>query len=186
MELIKNKNQEDENYQENTSKNTLVSKKNKKNDHCQELKNIAYKTMLLNGNDINPKHNKSNSSLKISNFLEDELNANKKETWSKLDKTQKIIKLNNYATKLQTKYSLTTLEYENLKKYLIKCIDRKSLLKSKELIYDKNTGTIENIPFLIFNETSRVFILKKDDKHISTIKCLPQDKKSKSKTIKNN
>ena len=72
---------------------SVSKKKNKKNDHCQELKNIAYKTMLLNGNDINPKHNKSNSSLKISNFLEDELNANKKETWSKLDKTQKIIKI---------------------------------------------------------------------------------------------
>ena len=30
----------------------------------------------------------------------------------------------------------------------------------------------------------RVFILKKDDKHVSTVKCLPSETKSKAKTIK--
>ena len=57
-------------------------KKSKKSDSCQELKNIAYKTMLLNGTDINPKYsNENNNNLKISNFLECESSANKKETW---------------------------------------------------------------------------------------------------------
>ena len=32
----------------------INTKKSKKSDECHELKNIAYKTMLLNGNNINP------------------------------------------------------------------------------------------------------------------------------------
>ena len=158
----------------------------KNTDDCQELNNIAYKTMLLNGNDIKPKYNASNSSYKISDFLENESNASKKESWSKLDKTQKIIKLNNYTNTLQETYSLSDKEVENLKIYFIKCLDRKSLIKSKEIVYNKNDGTIENIPCLLFIDTTRTFVLKKDDKHISTIKCLPSDKKAKTKTIKNN
>ena len=71
-------------------KNTTKSLKTKKNNDCQELKNIAYKTMLLNGNDINPKHTNCKTELNISDFLEGELNANKKESWAKLDKTQRI------------------------------------------------------------------------------------------------
>ena len=86
-----------------TSHNVVLvdkkSKKDERSDNCQELKNIAYKTMLLNGNDISPKHQdmSDTNNLKISNFLTNESKANKKETWSKLDKTQKIIHLNNYA-----------------------------------------------------------------------------------------
>ena len=81
------------------SNNIIINKedkKSKKSDNCQELKNIAYKTMLLNGTDIHPKYNnnENNNNLKISNFLENESSANKKETWAKLDKTQKIKDIN--------------------------------------------------------------------------------------------
>ena len=38
---------------------------------------------------------------------------------------------------LVTKYELSIDELEELKKYLIKCLDRRSLSKSKEVIYDK-------------------------------------------------
>tara|TARA_B100001093_G_scaffold45402_1_gene38566 strand:- start:1450 stop:2007 length:558 start_codon:yes stop_codon:yes gene_type:complete len=167
-------------------KNTTKSLKTKKNNDCQELKNIAYKTMLLNGNDINPKHTNCKTELNISDFLEGELNANKKESWAKLDKTQRIIKLNKYAEDLKLKYKLSDIEFENLKKYFIKCLDRKLLIKSKEINYNKDSGNIINIPYLYFNEETRIFILKKDDKHVSTIKSLPQDKRGRSKTIKNN
>ena len=171
-----------------TNEKDKKDKKNKKDkdDNCQELKNIAYKTMLINGNNINPTYNNSTSNQTISNFLEDESNANKKETWVKLDKTQKVLRLNNYSNLLVSKYSLSNNELEELKKYLIKCLDRRSLTKSKEVIYDKEKNIITNIPFLIFNEESRTFLLKKDDKHVSTIKSLQQKHKSKVKTIKNN
>ena len=172
----------------NDLSNTIIDnkedKKSKKSDNCQELKNIAYKTMLLNGTDINPKYESQSNNLKISNFLESESSANKKETWSKLDKTQKIKHLNKYADTLQDKDNLTDTELLTLKKYIIRCLDRKCLLKTKELLYDKDNNKIINIPYLHFNEKERNYILKKDDKHVSTIKSLPGAKSGKAKTIK--
>ena len=161
-------------------------KKSKKSDNCQELKNIAYKTMLLNGTDIHPKYNnnENNNNLKISNFLENESSANKKETWAKLDKTQKIKRLNIYAESLKEIDNLNENEVLNLKKYFVRCLERKSLLKTREVIYDKDNNKILNVPFLFFNEEQRSYILRKDDKHVSTIKSLPTGKGSKPKTIK--
>ena len=166
-----------------TDKEIKEEKKREKSDSCQELKNIAYRTMLLNGTDINPVYDDLNNNTKITSFLETESKANKLETWAKLDKTQKIIRLNAYALILKDKYNLTSLETENLNKYFIRCLDRRNLYKSKEVIYNKEKNYIENIPYLIFNEDTRSFILKKDDKHVSTVKSLP-DKKNKVKTIK--
>ena len=159
--------------------------KNKKSDSCQELKNLAYKTMLLNGNDILQKNDNISNDTKINSFLVDELNANKAETWTKLNKTQKILRLNAFVeTILKTKYNLSSNEIINTKNYLQKSIERKNISKAKEIVYNKEENFIINIPFLIFNEDTRIFILKKDDKHISTVKCLPQDKRSKVKTLK--
>ena len=168
-----------------TVENKKEDKKEEKKDNCQELKNIAYKTMLLNGTDINPKNINHSNNEKISSFLENESSANKKETWSKLDKTQKVIRLHNYAESLDKQYDLSDEEIKNLKNYLVRCLDRKCLLKSKEVTYDKDNNKITNIPFLFFNKDNRVFILKKDDKHVSTIKSLPPEKKNRAKTVKN-
>jgi len=159
--------------------------KNKKSDSCQELKNLAYKTMLLNGNDILQKNDNISNDTKINSFLVDESNANKAETWTKLNKTQKLLRLNNYVeTILKTKYNLSNDEVIYTKDYLQKTIERKNLSKAKEIVYNKEENFIINIPFLIFNEDTRIFILRKDDKHISTVKCLPQDKRGKVKTLK--
>ena len=153
-----------------------TDEKNKKTDNCQELKNIAYKTMLQNGTNIIPETINVSNDEKISSFLENESYANKNESWNKLDKTQKILRLNNYVDNiLKDKYNLLDIDCTNAKKYLQKCIERKNLQKTKEISYNKTKNCIENIPYLIFIETSRSFILKKDDKHISTVKCLPND-----------
>jgi hypothetical protein len=166
-------------------KSEKESLKNKKSDSCQELKNLAYKTMLLNGNDILQKNDNISNDTKINSFLVDESNANKAETWTKLNKTQKLLRLNNYVeTILKTKYNLSIDEVIHTKDYLQKTIERKNLSKAKEIVYNKEENFIINIPFLIFNEDTRIFILRKDDKHISTVKCLPQDKRGKVKTLK--
>ena len=162
--------------------------KAKKSDNCQELKNIAYKTMLLNGTDINPKRepDSDTKNVKISEYLESESNNSKSEIWTKLDKTQKIMRLNIYADTLITKHGLNETEVVALKRYFIRCLDRKNLTKTKEVIYNKDTNLVETIPYLIFNPETRVFILKRDDKHVSTVKSLPLDKKAKvkAKTLK--
>jgi hypothetical protein len=166
----------------NTTKETKETKN--KDDYCKELKNIAYKTMLLNGQEIVPEINNTSNNI-LSNFLENESCANKKENWSKLDKTQKIKKLITHIDDtLQKKYKLSDDETSKCHKYLLKCLERKALSKVKDVIYDKETGLISEIPNLHFDNIERVFILKKDDKHVSTVKCLPSETKSKAKTIK--
>ena len=166
-------------------KNEEIIKKNEKTDNCQELKNIAYKTMLQNGNNIIPETKNVSNDEKITTFLESESHANKQESWTKLDKTQKLMRLNNYVDNfLREKHNLSENEVNTTKKYLQKCIERKNLQKTKEITYNKQENFIENIPYLQFIESSRTFILKKDDKHISTVKCLPPDKKTKVKTLK--
>jgi hypothetical protein len=166
-------------------KNEEIIKKNEKTDNCQELKNIAYKTMLQNGNNIIPETKNVSNDEKITTFLESESHANKQESWTKLDKTQKLMRLNNYVDNfLREKHNLSENEVNTTKKYLQKCIERKNLQKTKEITYNKQENFIENIPYLQFIESSRTFILKKDDKHISTVKCLPPEKKTKVKTLK--
>jgi hypothetical protein len=168
----------------NNTKETKETKETKnKDDYCKELKNIAYKTMLLNGQEIVPEINNTSNNI-LSNFLENESCANKKENWSKLDKTQKIKKLITHIDNLQKKYKLSDDETSKCHKYLLKCLERKALSKVKDVIYDKETGLISEIPNLHFDSIERVFILKKDDKHVSTVKCLPLETKSKAKTIK--
>ena len=112
--------------QTKASKNSTISKENKnKDDYCKELKNIAYKTMLLNGQEIVPEINNTNNST-LSNYLENESSANKKENWSKLDKTQKIKKLTTHVDDiLEKKFKLSSDETSKCQKYLLKCLERK-------------------------------------------------------------
>ena len=167
-----------------TKETKEIKETKNKDDYCKELKNIAYKTMLLNGQEIVPEINNTSNNI-LSNFLENESCANKKENWSKLDKTQKIKKLITHIDdNLQKKYKLSDDETSKCHKYLLKCLERKALSKVKDVIYDKETGLISDIPNLHFDNIERVFILKKDDKHVSTVKCLPSETKSKAKTIK--
>ena len=175
----------DEIIQGKSNPKNNISDKNKKEktDYCKELKNIAYKTMLLNGHEIVPDVNNTNNNT-LSKYLEDETSANQKENWSKLDKTQKVKKLLNHVELLEKKYTLSDEEVNKCKKYLLKCLERKALSKVKDVIYDKDKGIINSIPNLQFDNTNRVFALKKDEKHISTVKCLPQENKSKTRTIK--
>jgi len=151
---------------------------------CQELKNIKYKTMLISRKpdvDTNITNNLSN----IEKILEKECSLNKKEPWNKLDKTIKVVKIKEYIEKLSKELKLTTVECKNLKTYLISLIDKKKLLKVRDVIYDKDNQIIKNIPLLHFNNTTRKFTLKNSDKHQSTLKSLaPKKKIIKSKIDK--
>ena len=171
------------NIVESNNQDLCKKKKKDKTDNCRELKNIAYKTMLLNGNEIVPDVNNTNDNT-LSKYLENESIANQKENWSKLDKTQKVKRICSYVEILKTNHDLTDDEVIKSKSYLLKCLERKALNKAKDVNYDKEKGIIINIPNLYFDNSNRLFILKKDDKHVSTVKCLPLEKKSKVKTIK--
>ena len=155
-------------------------------EQCNELKNIKYKSMLLSGsnsNTINVNTNNKSSSLKnLDAFLEAEKARNKKESWSRLDKTVKLVKLYEWAEVhcKEKKWSDTTLK--QLKSYLKHCLDKKRIQKVKDVTYDKENGKIINIPNLQF--INRKFTLKRSDRRQSTLKSLGSGRRNK--TIKKN
>ena len=143
-------------------------------DECQELKNIKYKTMLLGGN----KKLLSSVINDISNLdilLDEESEQNKKETWNKLDKSIKMNKINEYIKTLKNKHELTSEEIKTLKEFLSINLDKKNLQKNKDVTYIKESGKLENIVNLHFNNTTRKFSLKKQQQ--TTVKLGPTRKR---------
>jgi hypothetical protein len=151
-------------------------------DECQELKNIKYKTMLLNGAPLKETKS-SNNLLNLETFLMNEMKKNNDENWCKLNKTIKTQKLIKYADIYKKDNNLNEDETTLLILFLKDCIDKKKLLKVKDVIYDKDEGVIKEIPALTYIKASKHFTLKNIEKRVSTLKSLAV-KKNQS-TIKN-
>ena len=112
-------------------------------------------------------------------LLDNECDNSKKETWNKLDKTIKMDKINTYIdSTLTSKYTLSDNEKIILKKYMSDLLDKKNLIKNKDVLYQKDTGKLESIPNLYFNINTRKFSLKKTSQHVSTSKSLGPTKKN--------
>jgi len=142
---------------------------------CQELKNIKYKTMLLNGVQI-PETKSSNDMTNLDKFLENDKNNNVNEPWCKLNKTIKMKKLQEYVSIYKENNNLGDDEAELLITFLKDCIDRKKLQRVKDVIYDKENGRIKEIPALHYMKTNKHFTLKNIDKRVSTLKSLAPKK----------
>jgi len=151
-----------------------------KEEECQELKNIKYKSMLLTGinPDLKPASKKSSVS-SVEQFLEQESKSNKSEPWSRLDKTCKIKQLADFVDGINasTDYNMTDAEMNDLKQYLTLSLDKKKIQHVKDVLYDKATGKIKAIPSLHFNPATRKFTLKRCEKRVSTLKSLGRGKK---------
>jgi hypothetical protein len=149
---------------------------------CLELKNIKYKTMLLNGNPL--KETKSENDLSnLDKFLEDEKNNNVNEPWCKLNKTIKTKKILEFVEKYKSEKNLDQEEEKALLVFLKDCLDRKKLQRVKDVVYDKTNGFIKEIPALSYTKAIKHFTLKNMDKRVSTLKSLAP--KKAQGTIKN-
>ena len=151
-------------------------------EECLELKNIKYKTMLLNGNPLQETKSENDMS-NLDKFLEDEKNNNVNEPWCKLNKTVKTKKLLEYVEKYKTDKCLDGEEEKLLTIFLKDCLDRKKLLRVKDVIYDKTNGSIKEIPALAYTKINKHFTLKNMDKRVSTVMSLAP--KKAQGTIKN-
>ena len=152
-------------------------------EECVELKNIKYKTMLLNGNPI--KETKSANDLAhLDKFLENEMISNKAEPWSKLDKTVKIKKLAAFVETYKTEKELTEEETRLLTVFLKDCLDKKRIYRVKDVVYDKETGLIKDIPALTFVKATKHFTLRNLDKRVTTQKSLgPKKGTARNKAV---
>ena len=156
-----------------------------KGDECLELRNIKYKTMLMNGNTM--KETKASSDMdNLDKFLETEMTQNKVEPWCKLDKTMKTRKLLVYAEVYREKNTLSSEETVLLVRFLKDCLGKKKLARVKDVVYDKETGIVKDIPSIVFNRSTKHFTLKNTEKRVSTLKSLPAKKSSAIRTARKN
>jgi len=117
------------------------------NDECLELKNIKYKSMLLTGNIEEKKETVENLS-NLDVFLEDEKKNISNEPWTKLDKTTKLIKINDFVNEYSIEQNYSELSKNDLMDFLSITLDRKRLLKSKEVLL---TNTLPDESILILS-----------------------------------
>jgi len=151
-------------------------------DECVELKNIKYKSMLLNGSNEEVKGTVENVS-NLDSFLEEEKQTSSNEPWIKLNKTTKLIKFQEFVEKYSIDNKLNQDETTDLFKFLSTNLDRKRFLKTKEVNYDKDSGVILSIPSLFYNSSNKKFTLKRSDKRQSTLKSLATKKTKNKKNI---
>jgi hypothetical protein len=144
---------------------------------CHELKNLKYKTMLLNGVPLQEvKSTSSNDLSNLDKFLENEKINNINEPWCKLNKTIKTKKLQEYVEIYKQQNNLNDEESSILFSFLKDCIDRKKLQRVKDVVYNKENGIITEIPALCYIKSNKHFTLKNIDKRVSTLKSLAPKK----------
>jgi hypothetical protein len=150
---------------------------------CQELKNIKYKTMLLNGVAL-PESKSSQDLSNLDKFLEQEMKNNSNDPWCKLNKTVKLRKFQEFINVYKREKELQDDEAQLLSAFLSDCLDKKKLSRVKDVVYDKETGLIKEIPALMYIKSNRHFTLKNIDKRVSTLKSLSVKKEPETKKMK--
>lgn len=136
-----------------------------------QLKNLKYKTMLIQGKLTADVETTTNIGIALENEK-----TTKAATWNKLPKSDKAMCLNTYvSTVLSPEHELTDAETVATKEYLRSSIDRKKLQKNKDVIFAD--GSLTCVHGLIFNKQTRKFTLKESDKKQSTLKNLAPTKK---------
>jgi len=145
------------------------------NKDSNELNNIKYKSNLTS--DKHNVHLETKLS-NLENFLEEEKKTNISNSWSKMDKNQKMEKLLNFAEVYKKENELGKVDFDKLVCYLEECIEKKKLSRTKDIVYDKKTGQIKTIPGLMINRQNN-FTIKNIDNKNSALRCLNK------KTIKN-
>jgi hypothetical protein len=119
----------------------------------------------------------------LDKLLESEKQTNKADAWNKLDKTVKIQKLHIFAEKYGKEHSIPVKDVKSLKHYFSDCLEKNKLQKTKDVVYDKDKGTIQSVPSLVFNIQQRSFTLKNlDSKRVSTLKSLTPSRSTPSRS----
>ena len=125
---------------------------------CKEFNNLKYRTMITTGTNIET--NNVTSEETINNFLNMDIENNKKGIWSKLTKTEKTKKIKNYVNNiLKPEYNLTDEEMATATRFFTITMERKKLSKNNELTYNQDDGLIEQIGGLNFNTDTRRFTI---------------------------
>jgi hypothetical protein len=175
-------------YQGETLDDALSQKRDQygtviEEEECIELKHLKYKSMVQGGNrkDIGGRPN-SDSLNTLDKFLEETTASNNAGRWNRLDKTIKLQKMSEFADIYAAKNEYTDEDKASLMVYLRDCLDKKKLIRVKDVEYDNASDRLIAIPGLQYNRTSKKHTIKNaDSKRSSVLKSLPQRKTVKLK-----
>ena len=87
----------------------------------------------------------------LEKMLETEKINNKSENWNKLDKTQKIQKLHQYAETYGKEKELPVNDVKTLKLFFKDSLNKNKLQKSKDIQYDKDFKFDQNEEFNVLD-----------------------------------
>ena len=87
-------------------------------------------------------------------FLVEEKKDDYCKPWARLNKMQKMTKLNEYADEYKKKHDLSDSCVKELRTYLRKALDMKKITKKSDINYDSEKGVITEIPNLQHTKSS--------------------------------
>jgi hypothetical protein len=90
----------------------------------------------------------------LDQFLHEEKKDDYCKPWARLNKMQKMNKLNEYAGEYKNKHNLTDACMKELKIYLRKALDMRKITKKSDITYDSEKGVITQIPNLQHTKSS--------------------------------
>ena len=157
------------------NKNDEIVRTNKINRNEIKYKNIANNSNLVDNKKKTTKH--------TLNSILDKKEDIQNEPWCKLNKTNKLAKLEKFVEEYKSKNDINKEEEELLVAFLKDCLDKKKLQRIKDVTYDKASGIIKDIPGLLYIKSKKHFTLKNNDKRVSTLKSLGP-KKTKTNSSK--
>jgi len=157
----------------------------KETNECIELKHIQYKSMIQTGISCSMEYGQDNFERlnNLEKLLETKTDSETNDGWNKLDMTIKMQKVNEFVNVYKEEHSLDGNEADELSKYIRSCLDKKKLVRVKDVEYNVTTGKLVSIPGLHYNKTSKKYTIKNaDTKKASVLSRLPQKKKTLKKT----
>lgn len=157
----------------------------KDTNECVELKHIQYKSMIQTGISCSMEYGEDNFKRlnSLEKFLDTKPDTDTITGWNKLDMTVKMQKVADFINVYKEENSLDVTETDELSKYIRGCLDKKKLVRVKDVEYDVTSGKLVSIPGLQYNKTSKKYTIKNaDTKKNSVLSRLPQKKKTLKKT----
>jgi len=93
--------------------------------------------------------------------------------WRKMNKSTKLSKLFQFAEQYKITNSLSEEEHSILVQFLKDSVDKKKLVSTKDIIFDKNSQKVLGIPGIVYIKSKKHFTFRtNNDKRVSTLKSL--------------
>ncbi len=106
-----------------------------------------------------------------------------KEPWNKLDKGTRMKKLKEYAQHFGEEHKKTAKEVKQLYTFFVQCVEKNRLNRTKDVVYDRKTMKITDIPGLFFKTGSQTYTLKSlETNRVSALSSLTPRRTNKNKS----